>query len=137
MAINHHRTHLMSKLINTDMEYSSWILELKERYRSSQIKAVTQVNCAMLRFYWSLGRDIVARDAENIYGSGFYRNLSKDLQHELPESKGFSPQNLYYMKKMYVLYNKAHRNFQQLVGNSLADPEEMIFPFPGGITALS
>lgn len=122
----------MSKLINTDKEYSSWILELKERYRRSQIKAVTQVNCEMLRFYWSLGRDIVARDAENIYGSGFYRNLSSDLQHELPESKGFSPQNLYYMKKMYVLYNKAYKNFQQVAGNSLEELDEMIFSIPWG-----
>lgn len=70
----------MSKLIKTDAEYSRWIQELKERYRSSQIKAATQVNREMLSFYWSLGRDIVARDAENVYGSGFYRNLSQDLK---------------------------------------------------------
>lgn len=55
----------MSKLIKTDAEYARWIHELKERYRSSQIKAATRVNQKMLRFYWSLGRDIVARDAEN------------------------------------------------------------------------
>ncbi|MEZ3515840.1 MAG: hypothetical protein K1W37_11405 [Lachnospiraceae bacterium] len=55
----------MSKLIKTDAENSRWIQELKERYRSSQIKAATRVNQEMLRFYWSLGRDIVARDAEN------------------------------------------------------------------------
>ena len=60
----------MSKLIKTDAEYSRWIQELKERYRRSQIKAAAKVNCEMLRFYWSLGRDIVARDAENVYGSG-------------------------------------------------------------------
>ena len=56
----------MSKLIKTDAEYSRWIQELKERYRRSQIKAAAKVNCEMLRFYWSLGRDIVARDAENV-----------------------------------------------------------------------
>ena len=55
----------MSKLIKTDAENSRWIQELKERYRSSQIKAATRVNQEMLRFYWSLGRDIVARDADN------------------------------------------------------------------------
>lgn len=43
----------MSKLIKTDAEYSRWIQELKERYRRSQIKAAAQVNCEMLRFYWS------------------------------------------------------------------------------------
>ena len=108
----------MSKLIKTDAEYSRWIQELKERYRRSQIKAATQVNREMLRFYWSLGRDIVARDAENVYGSGFFKFFSQDLRQEIPEGKGFSPQNLYYMKKMYLLYSHATANCQQVVGNS-------------------
>lgn len=56
----------MSKLMKINTEYSRWIQELKERYRNSQIKAVTHVNKEMLQFYWSLGRDIVARDAENV-----------------------------------------------------------------------
>ena len=108
----------MSKLIKTDAEYSRWIQELKERYRRSQIKAATRVNCEMLRFYWSLGRDIVARDAENVYGSGFYRNLSQDLKVAIPEADGFSRQNLQYMKKMYLLYSQSLTNCQQVVGNS-------------------
>ena len=108
----------MSKLIKTDAEYSRWIQELKERYRRSQIKAAAQVNCEMLRFYWSLGRDIVARGAENVYGSGFYRNLSQDLKAAIPEAEGFSRQNLQYMKKMYLLYSELPTNCPQLVGNS-------------------
>ncbi len=108
----------MSKLIKTDAEYSRWIQELQERYRRSQIKAAAQVNCEMLRFYWSLGRDIVARDAENVYGSSFYRNLSQDLKEAIPESEGFSRQNLQYMKKMYLLYSELPTNCPQLVGNS-------------------
>lgn len=108
----------MSKLIKTDAEYSRWIQELKERYRHSQIKAATQVNKEMLRFYWSLGRDIVARDAENVYGSGFFKFFSQDLRDEIPDAKGFSPQNLYYMKKMYLLYSEVSTNCPQLVGNS-------------------
>ena len=73
----------MSKLIKTDAQYSRWIQELKERYRNSQIKAATHVNKEMLRFYWSLGRDIVARDAENVYGSGFFKFFSQDLNNEI------------------------------------------------------
>lgn len=119
----------MSKLVKTDAEYSKWLRELKERYRRSQIKAAAHVNQDMLRFYWSLGRDIVLRDAENQYGRGFFKTFSEDLRHEIPESKGFSPQNLYYMKNMYLLYNKAATNFQQLVGNS---ENELFFTVPWG-----
>ena len=118
----------MSKLIKTDAEYSRWIQVLKERYRRSHIKAVAQVNCEMLRFYWLLGRDIVARDAENVYGTGFYRNLSQDLKAAIPESEGFLQQNLQYMKKMYLLYSELTTNCQQLVGNS----ETEICPQPVG-----
>ena len=119
-------------MIKTDAEYSRWIQELKERYRRSQIKAAAQVNCEMLRFYWSLGRDIVARDAENVYGSGFFKFFSQDLRQEIPEGKGFSPQNLYYMKKMYLLYSKESINFQQLVGNSTDTTDNVVFSIPWG-----
>lgn len=122
----------MSKLIKTDAEYSRWIQELKERYRRSQIKAATQVNREMLRFYWSLGRDIVARDAENVYGSGFYRNLSQDLKAAIPEAEGFSRQNLQYMKKMYLLYGELTTNCQQAVGISQGINDDIIFSVPWG-----
>lgn len=108
----------MSKLQKTDTDYSIWIQELKNRYRQAQIKAATRVNQELLRFYWSVGRDIVDRDAENRYGSGFYKNLSQDLKEALPESEGFSRQNLQYMKKMYLFYNQDNKNRQQLAGNS-------------------
>lgn len=122
----------MSKLFKTDADYSRWIRELKERYRLSQIKAATQVNREMLRFYWSLGRDIVARDAENVYGSGFFKFFSQDLRHEIPDGKGFSPQNLYYMKKLYILYSEVNENFQQVVGNSPNLTDDVIFSIPWG-----
>lgn len=122
----------MSKLIKTNQEYSRWIKELKERYRKSQIKAAAKVNQEMMRFYWSIGRDIVAHDAENVYGSGFYRNLSQDLKEAIPDAKGFSRQNLQYMKKMYLLYSENGKNCQQPVGNSEDYAEDIIFSVPWG-----
>lgn len=50
----------MSKNITIiDSQYKEWIADLSKRYRQSQIKAAVKVNTEMLRFYWSLGRDIV------------------------------------------------------------------------------
>lgn len=105
----------MSKLIKTDADYSRWIQELKDRYRCAQIKAATRVNQELLHFYWSVGRDIVARDAENKYGSGFYKNLSQDLKDALPESDGLSPINLFYMRRFYDLYSVVTSNLPQVV----------------------
>lgn len=43
-----------------DKDYLQWVSELSKRYRQSQVKAAVKVNTEMLKFYWSLGRDIVA-----------------------------------------------------------------------------
>ena len=95
----------MSKLIHMNNEYAEWVKSLSLRFRQSQIKASVKVNSEMLRFYWSLGRDIVENSMDNKYGSGFFNNLSNDLKDSLPGVKGFSPRNLAYMKSFYVLYS--------------------------------
>lgn len=63
----------MSKLIHINKEYAEWIKALSQRFRQSQIKAAVRVNSELLQFYWSLGKDIVERDMENKYGSGFFK----------------------------------------------------------------
>ena len=41
----------MSELMRFDEEYRSWILELGNRYKISQIKASIRVNNEMLMYY--------------------------------------------------------------------------------------
>ena len=53
---------------------------ISSRYRQCQIKASVSVNRELIQFYWSLGKDIVEREAEKQYGSGFYTSFSKDLK---------------------------------------------------------
>ncbi len=64
------------------------------------------MNQEMLRFYWSLGKDMVEMHAESRWGSKFYNNLSKDLASAMPEQKSFSPTNLKYMTYFYQLYSQ-------------------------------
>ena len=95
----------MSKSITIlDKDYKQWLKELSSRYRRSQIKAAVKVNEEMLRFYWELGRDIVEMKAESRWGSGFMKNLSRDLKADNPDSTCFSQTNLLYMKNFYLLY---------------------------------
>lgn len=109
----------MAKSISIlDKDYSKWLKELSSRYRRSQIKAAVKVNQEMLRFYWELGRDIVERDAENRYGSGFYEMLSKDLKDAIPMTNGFSSRTLRYAKDFYSLYNERLTNLQQVAAKS-------------------
>ena len=95
----------MSKSISIlDKDYLKWIKELSSRYRRSQIKASMKVNQEMLQFYWELGKDIVEKKAESRWGSGFMKNLSRDLKEVNPDATCFSVTNLLYMKNFYLLY---------------------------------
>ena len=94
----------MSSRVILDKEYRDWIGQLSNRYRTAQIKAAIAVNSEMLRFYWELGRDIVAMQSENKYGSRFFETLSRDLKEAIPEAKGFSVSNLKYIKRFYLMY---------------------------------
>ena len=86
-------------------EYKKWIGELTKRYKQSQVKAAIKVNESMLRFYWSLGRDIMLMKAEAKWGTSVLKNLSLDLQHEFPHSRGLSYTNLKYARQWYAFYN--------------------------------
>lgn len=103
------------QILKKDADYVAWVRSLSERYQSSQIKAAVSVNCEMLGFYWSLGRDIVAMHAESRWGSGFFKELSHDLRSEIPDAKGFSPRNLLYMKQFYELFPAEGKIAPQLV----------------------
>lgn len=95
----------MSKNISIiDKDYKEWISDLSRRYRRSQIKAAVKVNSEVLRFYWSLGRDIVTLKAESKWGSKLMKNLSRDLKTQVPDATCFSETNLLYMKNFYLLF---------------------------------
>lgn len=105
----------MDKSINIlDLDYSLWIQDLSKRYRRSQVKASIKVNVEMLKFYWSLGRDIVAMKAESRWGSKFFKNLSKDLKEANQKATCFSEGNLKYMKNFYCMYQPYFEIGQQV-----------------------
>ena len=104
----------MSSLIKKDSVYNNWIEDVSRRFRQSQLKATIKVNSEMLRFYWSLGRDIADMSKQYGYGSAFYRMISGDLQNIFPNIKSFSTTNLKYMRYFYEMYPEVG-NRQQLV----------------------
>lgn len=97
----------MSNLIKIDKEYKKWISDVSKRFRKSQLKAAVKVNEEMLRFYWTMGRDIAKMSNEAKYGSQFYNTISTDLKDIFPDIKSFSPTNLKYMRYFYEMYPTA------------------------------
>ena len=107
----------MSILKNNDPEYREWIQELSKRFRQSQIKAAVRVNTELIRFYWSLGEDIVNRQMEKKYGAGIIETISRDLQADFPNTKGFSKRNLFYARTFYLLYCERFKKCNKLLHN--------------------
>lgn len=97
----------MKEFTKFDSQYSQWITDISIRFKKSQIKAACKVNVELLRFYWSLGKDISNRIKTGAFGDKLIDKLSYDLCQELPEVKSFSRTNLYYMKAFYELYPNA------------------------------
>lgn len=123
----------MSKLMNIDSDYSQWINQLVERYRSCQIRATVKVNEELLRFYWSTGEDIVNKKAESRWGEGVTKSISQDLTAKLPGVKGLSPTNLGYAKRFYILYSQLDTFYPQLVGKiEYEQLKSIIFRIPWG-----
>ena len=60
--------------------------------------ATLAVNRELVLLYWQIGRDILARQAEQGWGAKVIERLAEDLRLAFPEMKGFSPRNLKYMR---------------------------------------
>ena len=84
--------------------YIELLNTLKEKIRSSQIKASISVNTELIKLYWEIGLEIVQRQKEEGWGTKVIDKLAKDLKASFPQMAGFSPRNLFYMKQFAEAY---------------------------------
>jgi predicted nuclease of restriction endonuclease-like (RecB) superfamily len=109
--------------MDLDQEYSSeyrdWIIELKSKIQSAQLKAAISVNKELLSLYWEIGKSISTKIIQSKWGASVVEQLSKDLKTEFPNQKGFSRSNLFSMKQWFEFYSTSDielKKIQQLVG---------------------
>lgn len=94
----------MSETTPTFPGYDGFLRDLKQRIQTAQIKAALAVNSELVLLYWSIGHDILTRQAEQGWGTKVIQRLSADLRREFPEMKGFSERNLKYMRAFAEAY---------------------------------
>ena len=111
-------TFVSRDMMTADEGYVQWMADIKQRFRQSQVKAAVRVNTAMLEFYWSVGRDLVALRAEERWGAGVVKQFALDMRQAFPDETGFSYSNVKYMKQWYSFYydrfTKSHQNGGQM-----------------------
>lgn len=118
-----------------DKDYVSWVSEVKERFRRSQMKAAVRVNSAMLEFYWSVGRDLERMKAEQKWGSGVVKQFALDMRETFPGEKGFSYSNVKDMKRWYLFYYKMVTEGQQLADLLPAEKSQQVAGQIASLTA--
>ena len=96
-------------------DYNFLLGEIKKRIRSAQYEALKTVNKELITLYWDIGMMITKKQEGHTWGKSIVIQLSKDLQTEFKGIKGFSSQNLWYMKQFYIEY-KDNLKLQPLVG---------------------
>ncbi len=113
-------------------DYASWIAEVKGRFRSLQLKAAAAVNVELLRFYWQLGADMMAKQAETEWGSRFIKQLSDDLMREFPEVKGFSERNVKYIRQWHSFWSGYAIGQQPVAQLPRPNPPDAVLTIPWG-----
>ena len=98
-----------------DQEYNKLFLELKTRVTASRYRAAVKVNNEIISLYHHIGNIILQSQEKEGWGSKIINQLSMDLKSEFPDMKGFSPQNLKYMRKF------AERFSQTEIGQQSVD----------------
>lgn len=61
---------MMSSEIDLPADYADLLEALKSRISGARIRAQRTVNTLVIELYWSLGRDIIARQASQGWGAG-------------------------------------------------------------------
>ena len=102
----------VSKVTST---YNALLGEIKERIRSAQYEALKTVNKGLIALYWDIGRMIVERQKDKGWGKSVVQRLASDLQKDFPGIQGFSAQNLWYMRQLFLEYSDKPK-LQPLVG---------------------
>jgi len=85
-------------------DYVALLVEVKERVRASQYKALRVVNKELVALYWDIGEMLVRRQRAGSRGDAVVKQLARDLQTEFPGVSGYSWRNLFYMSEFYAAY---------------------------------
>ena len=82
-----------------NMDYASWLVDLKQRVRMAQLRASVRVNTELIQLYWDIGHQILEQQEHKVWGA---------------KMKGFSVSNLKFMR-MFALQCSREQIGQQPV----------------------
>ena len=109
-----------------DSDYRSWLINLKEKVRQTQLKASLSVNKELIVLYLNIGEQILEKQQHAKWGSNFLRQLSKDLCAEFPDISGFSKRNLELIRQWVLFYSPVLGSFAKQLVSQTDDSDVVI-----------
>jgi predicted nuclease of restriction endonuclease-like (RecB) superfamily len=94
------------KTVITDNEYNDFLNDIKRQIKNAQYIALKSVNRELIILYFNIGKKIVLSQKKYGWGKSIVETLSKDLQKNFPGISGYSPDNLWRMRKFFINYSK-------------------------------
>ncbi|MEO8427796.1 MAG: PDDEXK nuclease domain-containing protein [Verrucomicrobiota bacterium] len=95
---------IMNDSVIASPEYRRFIEELKARVLSARISAARAVNRDGILLYWDIGRGIMEKQRILGWGDSVVEMVAADLRRAFPQMKGFSPRNVWDMRRLYETY---------------------------------
>ncbi|WP_315823175.1 DUF1016 N-terminal domain-containing protein [Paraflavitalea speifideaquila] len=100
-------------MLTNEFQYRELLIAVRERIRSSQVKAALSVNSAVIQLYWNIGEMIAKNQALFEGRNNYIQQLATDIKAEFPDLPGFSKRNLFDIRRFYLFYQSI--SVQQLV----------------------
>jgi predicted nuclease of restriction endonuclease-like (RecB) superfamily len=85
-------------------DYRQFIEELKARVIGARISAARAVVHDAILLYWDIGRGIVEKQKTLGWGDSVVEMVAADLRRAFPQMTGFSPRNVWYMRRLFEVY---------------------------------
>lgn len=108
----------MSKALSIPQtsEHRAFLVDLKQRIHTAQMRSALAANAALMGLYWYIGRSILALQQEKAWGCAVVKRLSLDLMNAYPGVSGFSRTNLFAMRQMVLFFDPDSEIVPQSVG---------------------
>ncbi len=98
-----------------EQHYLAFLDDVKSEIRKARVQVARAANRELIQLYWTLGKAIADKQEQLGWGKSVVEQLAKDLKNNFEGRRGFSTQNLWYMRQFYIEYQD-DVNLQQLVG---------------------
>jgi hypothetical protein len=100
-------------------DYPQFIEVLKARVAAAHLSAARAVSGELILLYWDIGGGIVEKQRLLGWGESVVEMVAADLRRAFPRMTGFSPRNVWDMRRLYEAYSapeilsQAVREFRQ------------------------